>query len=133
MIGHGEKLSRKQEDAIGALLTHSTISQAAKSCGVSDVQLARWMKEPAFDEAYRQARREAVNAAIGLLQKASGAATATLLSVMANAETPASVRVSAAKTVLEMAFKAIELEDFEERLAVLEATLDAKEERGNRK
>ena len=44
----------------------------------------------------------------------------TLRSVMQDAEAPASARVSAAKTVLETAIKAVELEDLEARIVALE-------------
>jgi hypothetical protein len=42
-------------------------------------------------------------------------------SIMQDSTAPASARVSAAKTVLDTAVKAVELEDLEQRLAALEA------------
>jgi len=33
MIGHGQKFSRKKEQAIAALLSHRTIEEAAKAVG----------------------------------------------------------------------------------------------------
>jgi len=44
MIGHGEKLNRKQEAAIGALLTCSSLPEAAIAVGVSQSSLRRWLK-----------------------------------------------------------------------------------------
>jgi hypothetical protein len=35
MKGHGAKFSRKQEEAIAALLTHRNIDEAAKAIGVT--------------------------------------------------------------------------------------------------
>jgi len=43
--GHGEKLSRKQEQAIAALLTCPTIEQAAKAAGVGETTLWRWLQD----------------------------------------------------------------------------------------
>ncbi len=41
MNGHGEKLTRKQDAAIGALLSHPTISAAAQSVGLGEATLRR--------------------------------------------------------------------------------------------
>ena len=54
--GHGEKLTRKQEQAVSFLLTAPTIGKAAALAGVSARTLRNWMKLPAFAEACRQAR-----------------------------------------------------------------------------
>ena len=50
-------------------------------------------------------------------------AVETLEAVMGNGEAPASSRVSAAKTVLDAALKAVELEEVQERLAAVENAL----------
>jgi hypothetical protein len=121
MKTHGEKLSRKQELAIAALLTCSAITDAAHQCGIGAVTLHRWLKEATFQTAYREARRQVVQQAITQVQQASGEAVETLRKVMQAPDTPASAKVSAAKTILETAVKAVELEDLEARIAALEA------------
>lgn len=118
--GHGEKLSRKQEHAIAALLSCPTILGAATACEVSEAALHRWLKLPAFQAAYRQARAAVVSQAISQLQQATGEAVKTLCEVMNDRDVWASVRVTAARTVLEMALKGIELDDFGARLDALE-------------
>src|SRR5215831_3124398 len=110
MKAHGEKLSRKQELAIAALLTCSAITDAAKQCSIGEVTLHRWLKDATFQAAYREARRAVVQQAIVQIQQATGEAVATLRCVMRDAEAPASARVSAAKAILETAIKAVELE-----------------------
>ena len=55
------------------------------------------------------------------VQQATGEAVATLRQVMQTADAPASAKVSAAKTILETAVKAVELEDLEARIVALEA------------
>src|SRR5665811_1595327 len=97
--GHGEKLSRRQEQAIAALLAHPTLSAAAASIGISEVSLWRWMRLPEFATRYREARQQVVDGAIAALQQATGEAVTTLRSIMADAEAPASTRVAAAKSV----------------------------------
>jgi hypothetical protein len=121
MIGHGEKLSRKQDQVITALVTCASIPEAAAQCGLADVTLRRWLKQEPFQAAYREARRAVVQHAITQVQQATGEAVETLRSVMQDAEAPASAKVSAAKTILETAVKAVELEDLEARIVALEA------------
>ena len=62
--GHGEKLSRKQEQAIVALLQHATIRAAAAAVPVNERTLRAWMRDPAFAAAYAQARRELLDVAV---------------------------------------------------------------------
>lgn len=121
MTGHGEKLTRKQDQAIAALLTCASILDAAQACAVAEVTLYRWLKDPAFQTAYREARRAVVQHAITQVQRATGEAVETLRSVMQDTTTPASAKVSAAKTILEMAMRGVELEDLAARIAALEA------------
>ena len=121
MKGHGEKLSRKQEALISALLTTPTLADAAHTAGIGEVTAWRWLKDATFQAAYREARRQVVQQAIVQVQQATGEAVATLRQVMQAAEAPASAKVSAAKTILETAVKAVELEDLEARIVALEA------------
>ena len=95
--------------------------------------LLRWQKEPEFQAAYRQARREAFGQATARLQQASGAAVSTLLKVMVDQNTPASTKVRAADCVLDRAGKAIELEDIEARLSELERAAEASKPGHNRR
>jgi len=120
MKAHGEKLSRKQELAIAALLTCSAITDAAKQCGIGEVTLHRWLKDATFQAAYRDARRAVVQHAITQVQQATGEAVETLRRVMQDPEAPASAKVSAAKNILDTAVKAVELEDLEARITALE-------------
>ena len=72
------KLNRKQEALIAALLTEPTHASAATRAGVSEATLHRWLHLPEFQAAYRQARRQLVETAIGRLQQASGKAVDAL-------------------------------------------------------
>jgi transposase-like protein len=69
MAGHGEKFGRKQEDAIAALLTQRNVEEAARTAGIGARTLLRWLKLPEFQDAYRQARREAFSQSIARLQQ----------------------------------------------------------------
>ena len=120
MTGHGSQFGRKKEEAIAALLNHRNLEDAAKSVGITANTLLRWMQVPEFQTAYRDARRAAYSQSIARLQQASTAAVSTLLKIMVDANTPASVRVRAADSVLDHAKRAIEIEDVEVRVAALE-------------
>ena len=121
MLGQGAKSGRKKEEAIVALLSHRSIDDAANAVGISSNTLLRWLKDPEFDAAYREARRAAFSQSIARLQQMSGSAAATLGKVMVDPNTPASTKVRAAESILDHAAKAIELEDIEVRIAALEA------------
>ena len=127
MKGHGEKLTRKQEQAIAALLSEATVGAAAEKAAVSEVTLYRWLKLPDFRADYREARREGVEKAIAQLQQSSWAAATTLIRLLASGSD--SVRLRAAQSILDQANKGLELLDFEERLAALERQA---EEQGGR-
>jgi HAMP domain-containing protein len=118
-----QDLTIKQEKAIAALLTEDTVQLAAEKAGVGETTIYRWMKEEAFDKAFKAARKNALSQTISRLQQTTSNAVNTLRSVMENEEAPASSRVTAAKTVLEMAFKAYELEDLAAKVEEMEQYL----------
>lgn len=120
MAGHGQKLNRKKEQAIAALITQPTITAAAEQVTVAPGTMLRWLQQKEFHGAYMAARREVVNQATARLQRVSGEAVDALADVMNNKRSPASARVSAARAVLELAIKAVELEDLEKRITALE-------------
>jgi transposase-like protein len=74
MVGHGSKFSRKKEEAIAALLTQRNVEEAARTAGIGTQTLYRWMKEPEFQTAYREAKRAAFGQALARLQQGSSAA-----------------------------------------------------------
>src|ERR1017187_5313369 len=120
MVGHGAKFRQKMEQAIAALLSHRNVEEAARAVGVSANTLLRWLKEPEFEAACREARRTAFSKSIARLQDASGAAVMTVLKIMLDTNAPAGTRLRAAEVVLEQATRAIEIEDIEARVAELE-------------
>jgi len=125
MKGHGAKYERKQEEAIAALLTQRNVDEAAKAIGVSPTTLLKWMRQPEFDAAYREARRATFRQSVARLQQASSAAVTTLLKVMIDPATPHATRVRAADSVLSHSAKAIEIEDIEARVSALEQAAEA--------
>jgi hypothetical protein len=128
MRGHGTKFGRKKEEAVAALLTQRSIDEAAKATGIAANTLLKWMKDPDFQEVYREARREAFGQCIARLQYASSAAVSVMLKILADPSAPASARLRAADMIVTHSAKAIEIDDVEARVSALEASVAA--ERG---
>jgi len=108
-----------------ALLAHSTIREAAAACGVAESTLGRWVRLPEFQARYREARRAAVEQAVGELQRLTTAAAQTLHRNLTCGVPSAEIR--AALGILDQGFKGVELLELEERLASLEAIFPAPE------
>jgi hypothetical protein len=126
MLGH------RQEEAIAALLSQRNIEEAAKTAGISTRTMLRWLKLPEFQTAYREARRAAYSQAVARLQQGATAAATTLLKVMLDQTTPASVKVRAAECVMNHSSKAIEIEDVEFRVSELERAAEAQKSGGRK-
>src|SRR5215475_10010054 len=98
------KLNDRQEALIAALLTEPTHATAAAKAGVSEATLSRWLRLPEFQAAYRLARRELVEGAVGRIQAAAGQAVDTLLAVARDGAKD-SDRVRAAVALLDHALR----------------------------
>ena len=100
--GHGAKSDALRERAVVALLSEKNLAAAAHRCGVNEKTLRRWMTE---DEAFRQALTEArtalFEAGMHRLQVLTGEAIATLATLM-RPTAPPTVRLGAARTVVEL-------------------------------
>lgn len=118
--GHGEKQTRKQSIFIANLLAEPTVKEAAQKSGIGEATAYRWMKDPAFQESYREARWESVSQAVRQSQQLSVEAMNTIRSIMNNESAPAGARLSAARSILEFAVKTVELEDLTARVEKLE-------------
>ena len=118
------------EAAVAALMTRSSVEDAARSVGVEPKTLRRWMREPEFKAAYLLARREAVGQGTARFQSSFGAAVTTLLKVMVDPNTPALTKIRAADSVVAHAMKGIELEDVETRLLALEQAAERSRQTG---
>lgn len=127
----GVETPMQTEHAITAVLTHPTLHSAAEALGLSRMTLWRIMKRPEFQEQYREARRQIVSHAISQVQQSTVQALKTLREVMEDSQAFATARVLAAKIVLSVAVKGVEMEDVEARLSALEA--DIREEKARQR
>ena len=123
MTGHGQKLSRKKEQAIAALLSQPSIGGAAKKAGIGEKTLFRWLQLDEFKRTYKTARRPVIDQTIAQIQSVMSEAVQTLLNVMSDSAAPASSKVSAARALLDIGFKVVEIEDLESRIEKIEKNL----------
>src|SRR5687767_14856159 len=124
MMASGEKLTQPQERGIDALLTCRTLAEAAAKAGVSERSLRNWLKRPAFQAAYRSARRQIIEQAVTQLQRSADAAVKALQRNLKCGQ-PGN-EIKAAVAVLDHSMKGVELLELEERLAALEAAAERK-------
>jgi hypothetical protein len=115
----GRQLPRKKEKAIAALLATGTLEQAAQQAGVCEKTLRNWLATAEFAAAYRAARLQVVEQAIGILQKASIQAVAALVRNLSCGRPGA--EIAAANHLLEKSLQAVEQFDVLSRLEALEA------------
>ena len=120
---------RKTAEAalLAALAGGATVQEAAEQAGVSEATAYRRLREPAFCQQLSEARAELIKRAVGRLARDCSAAADTLRDLLtAESET---VRLGAAKGILELAVKIREHDELAERVAALEAQHAAQDPR----
>jgi hypothetical protein len=115
-------MTRKMERVIAALLTEATYRKAAAKAGVSEPTLYRWLTLPAFQSAYRAARRKIIDAAVFKLSKLASKAVDALERNLRCGDAGQEIR--AALGVLEHV-RGLASDEMEERISRLEASANA--------
>lgn len=72
MAGPIGKINRTEEKLLIALLENPKIADAAAAVGLSETSVYRWLRNPAFQERYKEARRQIMAGAVGAPEKATG-------------------------------------------------------------
>jgi hypothetical protein len=118
--------TRKNSDEVllTALACGATVDSAAHAAGVSARTVHRRLKEPAFQERLQEIRTEMLQRTAGMLTAAGLESVKTLITLQ-QAANPGSVRLGAARSVLEMGVKVREASELAQRLAALEAQTNA--------
>lgn len=111
-------MTSRQQKALAALIRAPTIEAAAEAAGIGYSILRRWLKEDTgFRTGYRGALSGLIDDAATQAKKALSPALTTLQEITADAEQPATARISAARSILEYGLKLCEISDI---LRVLE-------------
>jgi transposase-like protein len=113
-------LTQKQRKAVEALLTTGDVAAAAREVGVSRESLYRWMKQPAFQVAVREAEAAALDELSRMLVRLGRTATGTLAKAMTDPAAPWPTRVRAADAALARLLQLRELATLEARVTELE-------------
>ncbi len=117
----GKKVSR--EAGIVALVNNPNVKEAALTCGISERTLHRWLNEPDFATQLLEAQRGITKRVIHSVVSRAERAASVLNEIMCDTDAAQSARVSAARTILEFSFKAIEVEDILKRIEAIEANI----------
>lgn len=118
------ELPARQAKLLSSMLTEPTFQAAYKEAGITKTTALRYRASPEFNRAYHEAKRQAMEQVTTELQRRSLEAVAVLTDIMNNDEYPPSARVQSARTVLDTAYKGIELDDLAERLDEVETLLE---------
>lgn len=119
---------RKDETVITALLTNSTIKDAATACGLSESRIYSRLKEPEFKSKYDKARRELLEQSSYKLQSYLSLAIDEMKSIFTNKDNPPQVRLNAAEAIVRTSLKLTEQVDIIKRIEQLEETQRAEKE-----
>lgn len=110
-------LTPKQEDAALATAKGLTIAAVAKAAGAGVRTVKTWRSLPAFQQRVSELRQEMTGEAVGKLTAGMGYAASTLRSLL-DAESDG-IRLSAARSVLELTLKLREQAELEAEVAAL--------------
>jgi len=125
MAGHGEKA--KREAVIAALLCSPSYEVAAQQSGVAKSTIHRWLQSPAFRAQYEVARQQALEGVLTYLRHTMTATVQTLFSIVQHPGSSDMARIAAGRTLLEYAFRGLELQEAVQRLSRIEEHLSLKE------
>lgn len=116
-----EGLSPKQHKALEALLATGEVTAAAREAKINRVTLYRWLKDPTFLAAVREAEAAALDELSRLLVRLGRTAVATVAKAMSDPTTPPATKVRAADVALNRLLQLRELAQLEARVQALEA------------
>ena len=123
-----DDLTPQQQVALVALLSSPTYAAASAQSGVSPATLWRYMQDETFARRLREARSVVVSQAVLRLQCAAGDAVKALHEIVQSADAGGAVRVSAARVILDVAFRVVEQDELKARINELERHILLKQE-----
>lgn len=114
------ELSPKQVTFLNTYLQTGSVKESREEAGISIRQGTRYMNDKTFQRVLNQQKKDLLDGVTYQLQNASVEAVRTLVEIMKDKSVPASVRVSASRSILENMYKSVEFTDILERLEALE-------------
>jgi transcriptional regulator with XRE-family HTH domain len=116
-------ISPKQSKVIEGLLGGLTQEQAAQAAGVAAQTVSRWMHQPDFWSALRDASEQGLKVASGRMMGGMGGAVDVIEAILQDAQAPASVKLRAAQVYLDSGLRLADAANILERIEALEARL----------
>jgi transposase-like protein len=126
VLGRASRLGPKKEAAILALVSSWSVEEAARVADIAHHTLLRWMKDRAFDAAYRAAQRAEYRQSMARLRQSAPAAAATLIRTVADSSARPGLRLHAALLVLRHAEDLNEMKDCMAEVAEMEYEAQAR-------
>jgi hypothetical protein len=114
----GNSLTGKQVIFLSHLLASHTVEEACKKAKIGRATYYQWLKDETFREELIRQRKELVDEAFGLLKGTLIKAVEEMTKLL-DEPNPA-IRRLACKDVIEFNFKAIELQEIQDRLGKIE-------------
>ena len=115
-----DKKQRSQQKAIPYLLSCKSYAQAAKEIGISENQIYEWLKDPEFKLQLEKQRNQVTEEAINILKMNTSKAAEALSELLCSSNEI--VKRGAANDILNHVVKFREMQEFENRITLLEET-----------
>jgi len=116
-----EPITPRQRNAISALMQSRSNGEAAKTAGIGERTLYRWLSEPLFRQALQDAENQAADMTARRLATGTRLALDVLVTIMESEAAGDTLRLQAAKAWLENYHRARDDGDLDRRITALEA------------
>ena len=115
-------LTSRKLRAISCILENNSIEDAAKKAGVSRSTLYNWLNDSQFKTRLERERRAVFEEGLNALKTATSKAAKTLIELLNCRDR--NTRRLAAKEIINLAIKAVEIRELEERISALEGLIE---------
>lgn len=120
----------KKDRFLRAMLTEKNIEQAYKKAEISKTTAYKYLKDDNFKAELLKAKREIMSQVTTQLQQKALSAVQVVAEIMTSKESPDFARLQAAKTILDNAYKGLELEDLQADIEMIKEAM--KDNEGNK-
>lgn len=108
------------ERVLAAYMANSSKTAIAKALGVSRTTLHKWEKQPEFQVALKEYKRQVLNSAVNRMQNGLDEAISVLLAIIHDENIAPQTRLNAVSTLLVQHRELLQSQEFSERLDALE-------------
>jgi len=116
-------LSRNQTKALSALLSSSTVCEAAEKAGLSARTIYNYLGDPAFKETLSRRKDKTIDAVIAMLCGLVGESAKHVKAILADDESTSATKLRAVQVVHDLLRQLTELAELRARIATVEEQL----------